>query len=348
MRLDLDTERSIHGLKTALACLIGFAITQSIHENINQWIIITILVVMCAQSSVGGVLQKSYMRFFGTVCGSLLSALTLFLFGADPAAIAITIMIAAILFSYLATGESKFSEAGTLGAATVVIILMGQNPTLLMAFERFLEISVGILIAALVSQFVFPIHARTHLRLNQIQTLLKLKKFYLDTLAIDKTEKEIKEYQELDNEIIQSLTTQRKLAKDAAKELFGKKFNFKHFNNVLRCEIEILRSITFMHYSYKEAPDRKKIFADIYLLREFHDAICTTLQQIADNLMDKKSKKISFSLPSIKLLKTNINENIKHYSMDDSEYLHAYLFCAEILIAQLKKLATLIGDIKKE
>lgn len=347
MRLELDTERTLHGLKTALACLIGFAITQSIKLNINQWIIITILVVMCAQSSVGSVMQKSYMRFFGTVCGSLLSVVTLFCFGANPIAIAATICLSAIVFSYLATGKSKFNEAGTLGAATTVIILMGVNPTLLMALERFIEISIGILIAAFVSQLVFPIHARKHLRLNQAKTLRQLKIFYLATLQADPTEKEVEEYQKLDEGIIQSLLVQRKLAIDAAKELWGGKFNLKNFKNILNGEKEILRSISFMHHAYEQSPNRKKIFSHICMLNEFHNAVGEALQQIADGLENmKRPKKMTIDLPSIKVLKNNINENLKNISLEDAEYPQAYLFAAEILLVQLKKLAVLIADIK--
>jgi uncharacterized membrane protein YccC len=347
MQFELDTERTIHGFKTALACLIGFIITSTAQVNVNQWILITILVVMCAQPNVGGLIQKSYMRFFGTVCGSLLSVLTLFCFGADPVAIAVTIAVAAILFSYLATGKSKFSDAGTLGAATTVIILMGGNPTLLTALERFLEISVGIFIAAIVSQFIFPIHARYHLRLNQAKTIKQLRGFYLSTLLADQTEKEIDNYQELDEEIVGSLLTQRKLATDAAREIFGRKFNLNYFKQILKCEKEILRCISFMHYAFEEAPNRKKIFSHIYTLREFHDVVIEALRQIADSLESKKTKKMSIALPSIKLLKDSINDNAKHFSIEDSEYPHAYLFCAEILIAQLKKLVVLMAEMKK-
>jgi uncharacterized membrane protein YccC len=343
MHIKLDTQRTIHGFKTALACLIGFAVTHAMHITVNPWVIITILVVMTAQSNVGSVIQKSYMRFLGTLCGSFISILTLFLFGPNPVAIAVTIIIAAILFSYLATGKSRFNESGTLGAATTVIILMGVNPNLTMAFERTFEISIGILIAALVSQFVFPIHARYNLRLNQAKTIRELRNFYLLTLSSDQSEKEIDHYQELDEKIVASLLIQRKLATDAAKEILGKKFNSSHFKSIIHCEKEILRSISFMHHAYEEAPNRKKIFSHIYTLLEFHDAVSDALQKIADHLENKKkSNKINISLPSIEILKNSINSNIKNSSAEDAEYPHAYLFCAEMLIAQLKKLQALI------
>src|SRR3989338_7149858 len=91
-----NTERFIHGLKTALACLMGFAITKSVHFPVDQWLIITIIVVMCAQLNVGSVIQKSYMRFLGTFTGSLLAALTLLFFGTNDLATAIIIGLSAL------------------------------------------------------------------------------------------------------------------------------------------------------------------------------------------------------------------------------------------------------------
>jgi uncharacterized membrane protein YccC len=348
MIFKLDTQRTIHSLKTALACLLGFLITHFVKISINQWIIITILVVMCAQSNVGSVIQKSYMRFLGTLGGSFLSIVTLILFGPDPVAIAATIMLAAILFSYLATGNSKFNEAGTLGAATTVIILMGVDPNLITAFERSVEISIGILIAALVSQFIFPIHARTNLRVKQANTIRELRDFYRATLLSDQPRKEM-DYPQLDEKIVSSFLIQRKLATDASREVLGKKFSLKHFKNILTCEKEILRSIAFMHYAYETAPNREKMFSHIYTLHEFHEAVCKALEQIANSLENKqkpkqKYKQTNISLPSIEILKKSVNNNIKNYSIEETEYPHAYLFCAEILIAQLGKLSSLIKD----
>src|ERR1700733_10961786 len=106
-----DTDRIIHSVKTALACLIGFAITKALHFYVDQWLIVTIIVVMCAQISVGSMIKKSYMRFIGTLSGSLVALATLLFFAQNEMAFAIVITIAALFFSYIATGEKNYSEA---------------------------------------------------------------------------------------------------------------------------------------------------------------------------------------------------------------------------------------------
>ena len=186
----MDTERLTHGLKTAFACLIGFILMRAFHPYIDQWLIITIIVVMCAQLSVGSMMQKSYMRFLGTLSGSMIAALTLVIFGINELAFAIVITMGVLFFSIIATSDKNFSESGTLGAVTVVIILINPHPTLIVALTRFVEISLGIVLAALISQFVLPMHASKHLRENQAKTLRKLRTFYLRALKLDEEKKE--------------------------------------------------------------------------------------------------------------------------------------------------------------
>src|SRR4029078_5567726 len=116
------------------------------------------------QIYVGSVIRKVYLRFIGTIIGCLFAAVTLATLGHTYSSILIAIALSTFIFSYFAIGQESFGYAWTLGAVTTVIIMLGQNPTLFFATQRFLEISAGLLIAALVSQFILPIHAGTHLR----------------------------------------------------------------------------------------------------------------------------------------------------------------------------------------
>ena len=77
----LDYYRIIHSLKTAIACLIGLGVEKYYNWPSGQWVPITIIVVMSAQTHFGGALTKAYMRFLGTVAGVAISILTLFFFG---------------------------------------------------------------------------------------------------------------------------------------------------------------------------------------------------------------------------------------------------------------------------
>jgi uncharacterized membrane protein YccC len=291
---------------------------------------------MCAQINVGSVVQKSYMRFLGTFSGSVIAALTLYLAGNNIIADALVISLSALVFSYIATGQKSYNDAGTLGAVTVVIILIAKDPTPLTALERFIEISVGILIAALISQFVLPIHAREHLRETQAVTIRKLRAFYLATLFISQSEEESEGYQTLDEDIAQSLSKQRKLAVDAAREPLGAKFNISQFKQLLQSEKEILRCIAAMHLAYKVSPDSKKLFSNMELVKNFHDAVSEAFEKIAAAIETNTMKTIT--VPDIDLLKANIFSQVEHVSANERVYLDAFLFSAEILVKQLKKL----------
>jgi len=339
----LNNERLLHGIKTAFAVLIGFIITRFTRLPGDQWLVITILVVMCAQINVGSMLDKSTMRFLATLIGSIAATLTLFLFGTNPIAVGFVICLFALMFSYLATGPSRYREAGTLGAATTAIILIGQNPTYHTGIQRFLEISAGIFIAAFVSQFVFPIHARTHLKRDQIITLKSLRDYYIDIFLTKNKNADDAEHHKIDEDIIKSLIIQRKIAIDATREPRAKKsFIVSQFNNLLFCEREILRSITFMHHAYEMSCESRKIFSSEHVLHDFHEKVCEALQSIATHVETNRKNFLDITIPSVTPLRDVILEDKQNFTEDDEKYTSAFLFCAEILVSRLNDMVSLV------
>lgn len=338
-----DIERFIHSLKTAFACLLGFAVSELLSGHVEQWLIITILVVMCAQLNVGSVIQKSYMRFLGTLAGSLIAILAIEFLNNDLLVVASVVAASGLLFSYIATSHNNYSDAGTLGAVTTTIILIGQNPTLAVAAERFFEISVGIVIAALVSQFVLPIHARMHLRRNQARTFRQLRAYYLASLLTNQSEEQSQSYHELDENIVKILIKQRKLAIDAVREPLKQEFSLENFNQLLLCEKEILRSIAYMQYAYKESSNTKELFSTMSILHHFHDKICEALEQIAHYLEYKATKKLIIVLPTTESLETAIQNKMGYLTEPDMVYAHAFLFCARILLDRLEQIISLVN-----
>lgn len=342
----LDSERFVHSIKTALACMIGFAITKSVQLPVDQWLIITIVVVMCAQINVGSVLQKSYARFLGTLSGSLLAIITLLLFGANHIAVAITIGMSALIFSYIATSEAFFNDAGTLGAVTTIIILVGKNPTFFTAGMRFMEITVGIIVAALVSQFVLPIHARAHLRRNQAATIKQLRNYYVKTIMDIHPESETIIVQDLDESIVKSLIKQRALAKEAAREPLGAAYDKELFKKSLQCEKEILRCIFFMRRTYDMSPTSKELLlSDLPELQKFNKDVCQTLDNIATSLKTKQKITDTPNIPETKQIHQLLHSAAQKLADNETLYVDAWLFCAEALVKQLQKLVILLKHI---
>jgi uncharacterized membrane protein YccC len=339
MTLLLDYERTIHAIKTALACLLGLIVANLLPFHADQWLIITILVVMCAQINVGSMLTKSSMRLIGTITGTIVAALTLILFGANPTITGAVIAIAAIIFSYIATGETRFSEAGTLGAVTTTVILLGINPTITTAWQRLVEISLGIAVASLVSQFILPIRARDHIQRTQALTMQQLQKFY--EIIFIHTDNKTDLY-EADEAIVKSLSAQRNLAKQASREPFGETFDRSHFNKLLSCEKEIFRSISCMHYAEDMLPAEKNILLKTPVVQHFHQTIYELFAKIAQAITEKKLNEVIVTLPSVQPIKDVLHESRTEIDKDDVVYLDGFVLCAEILVVQLTQMVFLL------
>lgn len=342
MNLVLSNERLIHSVKTALACLVGFIISNPMHFQATQWIIITALVVMAAQMNVGSMMQKSYMRFLGTLTGSLVAILTLKLFGNDPLINLGVVLMAAMFFSFIATSDKSYNESGTLGAVTVTIILFGQNPTVLTGVERFFEISLGILIAAIISQFILPVHAKNHLRRNQAATIKKIHAFYQNLFSRTPSLDNVNALGNLDEQIVKSLIMQRKLAGEAHREKLGKSFNMDFFQQSLWCEKDIIRSIVFMFYAYQQIAELKLIQENEQTLEFFNQQISDFLQAMYQGIENNKKPEENL-LPKEGLLKP-IFLDVSLLKYEERTAMDTFIFCAGMLVDRLDKMAGLLFE----
>jgi uncharacterized membrane protein YgaE (UPF0421/DUF939 family) len=342
---EIEFERIVHSIKTALACLAGMVFVK--YRVMDQWLVITIAVVMCAQVNVGSVLIKSYMRLLGTLSGSILAAITITLFGTEILPTAFTVAVSAMIFSYIATSTKSYSDSGTLGAVTVIVILLGKQPSITTAMMRFMEISAGILIAALVSQFVLPIRARDHMRKTQAETLEGIRDFYYHSLMVEQTEEAVAKYQEIDENIVKTLSAQRSLSKEARREPFGEAFDPEKFSQILRCEKEVFRSIVCMHYAYQMIPTSKDLVATLPAIQDFHLSVCNTLEKIALCIKQSDFRHTTVTIPSLQPIKLALINISKDFSSDDILYVDGFVFCAEILIIHLTELVILLEQSKK-
>lgn len=337
----LEIERLIHSLKTAIACVIGYLIARLIGFPADQWIVISIIVVMCAQIYVGGALQRSYLRFFGTAVGCLFATATILFTDSSYWSILATIAIAGFVFSYIATGKEKYTYMAQLGAVTTVIIMFGHPPSLSLAGMRFLEISLGIFIAAIVSQFVFPIHARTHLRRSQAFAISQIKELYNSVITTRFSNDNKIKPSSLDEKIVLSLIKQRQLAKDSAREPMGKPYDPEHFTRSLYCEREILRAINFMDLALSHIEDAKSVYPELSALGKFNDTVMNALDVLSNALRTKSYDTSHIHLPNIDELRSSIYAHTRFKDSSERLYINGFLFSAEVLIENLTELAQL-------
>ncbi len=335
------TERLIHSLKTAIACSGAYLLTRAIGAPADQWVVISVIVVMCAQIYVGGIMQKSYLRLLGTLLGCLTATLTIIFFNTSFIAILCTIAIASFIFSFIATSREDLSQMGTLGAVTTIIILFGSPPSLGFAGMRFLEISVGILIAALVSQFIFPIHARTHLRRSQAVTLGQIRDYYQAAMINRFSDPDKVSSGDLDEIIIKSMLKQRQLAKEAAPELIGKRFDPDHFARSLYCEREILRAINFMDMALSKMESIQSIYSTPNPLTPFNQAVMAALEVLIRVLKTNNLANAHIHVPDLKPMTETLHQQSLLTVNNQHIYLDGFIFSAEILVQNLHELALL-------
>lgn len=336
--LRIDIERLTHSIKTTIACILGLLLAKLTGFSSGQWVVITIVVVMCAQLYVGSVTQKAYLRFLGTTLGCLFAAFIIISLGGSNLAIILAISLSSFIFSYIATGPIDLSTTGTLGAVTTIIIMLGQQPTLSFAAERFLEISVGIFIATLVSQFVLPIHARDHLRRTQATTLEQLRDYY--TIVMTRlTDSETIDVSDLEENIVKSLFKQRQLAKESLRER-GLSFDTTHFMQYFYCERDILRSVSYMHNALVSVKKSGAPFITLPSLRHFNDTILQLLTTIIDAIHANIPPTSHIHVPSLKNLKEELQKDTT-ISREELIHIDGFLFSAEILVNSIIKLANL-------
>lgn len=335
----IDIERLIHSIKTVIAVLIAIVLTRLIGFKADQWIVITILVLMCAQIYVGSVFQKGYLRFFGTCVGCLIGISTFLIFGDSLFVIALTICFSSFIFSYIATGNERFTYACTLGAVTTALIMLSHDPTVTYAVQRFLEISSGILIATVISQFVLPIHAKTHLRRTQAKTLTEMRNYY-QTCVINQDD-DLKQHDEFEENLVKLLSKQRQLAKEAKREPFGSDFNPERCIQLLAYEKEILRAIDFMHLAMVNIQNGRSYLAQLPIFQSFNQNIIANFNELITAVEQTKPVAMPIQTQTLETLKTTLVSNLSMHPEQERIYIYSLCFTAEILISHMQKLALL-------
>ena len=134
------------GIRTALAAVLAYWITGLLHLPGGYWAAISAIVVM--QSEVGATVMASRDRLAGTAMGAVVGLLTSLVWHHSLLVFALGVLVVMMLCAAL-----NYKNAGRLGGVTVAIIVLIPYPGQLwhIAFQRFLEVSVGIVVSLCVA-----------------------------------------------------------------------------------------------------------------------------------------------------------------------------------------------------
>lgn len=166
----------IHAGKTALAAGLCWwlALLFGLHDG--YWGAISAIIVL--QSNFGSTISASRDRLLGTLIGAVFG-FSFSLFGSLP-----WNYILALIAAMTLCGLLGFRSSSRLAGVTITIVMLVQNASShwIIALDRVGQVFLGILVALLVSTFVFPDRARLRLRDGLAQEFLVLGTFFEEIL----------------------------------------------------------------------------------------------------------------------------------------------------------------------
>jgi hypothetical protein len=139
-----DSGWLVHSVRTAVAALCSLVFARLFKMPEPYWAVVTTLVVM--QSTLGASWDVSKRRIIGTAIGAGAGGLVASCLGTSALVLAAVVFLLGILCAALRLDTSAYRFAGVT-LAIVVFISRGNTPAFVIAFQRFAESCIGILVA---------------------------------------------------------------------------------------------------------------------------------------------------------------------------------------------------------
>jgi len=144
-----------HAIRTAVAATASVLIARLVQMPEAYWAAIATLVVM--QSTLGATLTLSLERIVATAVGASVGALEANYFAANLVAFALAIVFTGLLSIAFRLEKTAYRYASI--TLAIVVLIPRSSPPWNVALHRFIEVSVGIIVALAVVA-VWPEHKR--------------------------------------------------------------------------------------------------------------------------------------------------------------------------------------------
>ena len=144
-----------HAIRAAVAATVSVIIARLVQMPEAYWAAIATLVVM--QSTLGATLTLSIGRIVATAVGASVGALEVNYFGANLVAFAVAIFLVGLLPIAFRLEKTAYRYASI--TLTIIVLIPRSAAPWIIALHRFLEVSVGIIVALAVVA-VWPEHRR--------------------------------------------------------------------------------------------------------------------------------------------------------------------------------------------
>ena len=135
-----------HSVRTAVAATVSVIVARLVQMPEAYWAAIATLVVM--QSSLGATLTLSIERIVATAVDASVGAVDANYFGANLVAFLVAIVLIGLLSYGFRLERTAYRYASV--TLTIIVLIPRANPAGIVALHRFIEVSVGIIVALLV------------------------------------------------------------------------------------------------------------------------------------------------------------------------------------------------------
>jgi len=132
-----------HAVRTALAAVASLLVTRMLRLPEPYWAAISSLIAM--QSTLGAALTVSVQRAVGTAIGAAVGALAATWFSGNALVFGIAVFLIGLHCVTLRVDRSAYRYA-SIALAIVMLIARPENPWIV-AFHRFVEVSLGVAVA---------------------------------------------------------------------------------------------------------------------------------------------------------------------------------------------------------
>ncbi len=137
----------VHSIRTAVAATLSLAVARLFGLPEAYWAAIATLVVM--QSTLAATLLISIERIAATAFGAVTGALVASYFAGNFLVFAMMVFVLGLLCAAFRMEKTAYRYAGV--TLAIIVLIPRSNPAWIVALHRFVEVSVGILVALAVT-----------------------------------------------------------------------------------------------------------------------------------------------------------------------------------------------------
>ncbi len=319
----------IRSLRLILALSSGSLFAHIIHIPMSSWVFITTAVIVFDQDTVGGTINRSFMRFFATFAGAIISLICILLIKDYTWLIWTIVLLSNFGFAYFYIGK-KQSYIGLLASITLAMLLLGNKPPdLYTGIYRVMDILIGVSFALLSMLLFFPEYA-----LNKLPTLIT--SLIQDNINLIKSIEKLNDIELIRQQIIiiednfiNNVSKFNKALEESGHELSGKKHpllieSYRLSSVQVRRIYRLIFVVFYYEFENEMINDLHIKQALLLIVTLMENLSVETESSMLENSFTKLSQ-ITDSLPQ-----QNVAKTIRH--------IHNELFVLENLLAKSKQL----------